>query len=139
MSHSATDAAPFPDGLTPALRERFPDALALYAFGSRIANTARADSDLDLAVLLPGYADPLVLWRTAQELAEISQCPVDLLDLRAESTVMQHQVLTTGRRLWSTEPAAGLFEAYAMSEKLALDEARAGLLADIAREGRIHA
>jgi len=111
---------------------------ALYAFGSRVAGTAGPQSDLDLAVLVPGYADPLTLWHLAGELADVVGCPVDLLDLRAASTVMQYQVITTGQRLWGDTLAAGLFECFVLSEKTALDTARAGLLADIAKEGRVH-
>lgn len=120
------------------LRSALPDTMAVYAFGSQVQGTAQADSDVDLAVLLPGYADPLRLWDTANELADLLGRDVDLLDLRAASTVMQHQVLTTGIRLWGQEPAAGLFECYVLSEKNALDAARAGLLADIVREGKVY-
>lgn len=121
-----------------AIRSAFPDALAIHAFGSRIQGTARSDSDLDLAVLVAGYADPLKLWDTANHLAGIVGCAVELLDLRAASTVMQHQVLTQGRRLWAEEREAALFECFVMSEKNALDAARAGLLADIAQEGKVY-
>lgn len=120
------------------LRDALPGVMGIYAFGSRLQGTARPDSDLDLAVLVDGYADPLQLWELAGQLAGLSDWPVDLLDLRAASTVMQYQVLTTGRRLWAREPEAGLFECFVMSEKIALDEARAGLLHDIATEGRVY-
>ena len=120
------------------LRDALPGVMGIYAFGSRMQGTARPDSDLDLAVLVGGYADPLQLWELAGQLAGLSDWPVDLLDLRAASTVMQYQVLTTGRRLWAREPEAGLFECFVMSEKIALDEARAGLLHDIATEGRVY-
>jgi uncharacterized protein len=89
-------------------------------------------------VLIPGYASPLVLWELTDLLADIVDCPVDLLDFRAASTVMQHQILSHGQRLWAVEPAAGLFECFVMSEKMALDTARAGLLADIAERGSIY-
>ncbi len=125
--------------LLPALHTAFPDALAFYAFGSRVQGTARADSDLDLAVLVPGYADPLALWSLATDLSAQAGCDVDLLDLRAASTVMQYQVLTTGERLWARDAlTVGLFECYVMSEKVDFDAARAPLLADIEREGRVH-
>ncbi|MCZ7019308.1 type VII toxin-antitoxin system MntA family adenylyltransferase antitoxin, partial [Salmonella enterica] len=88
---------------------------------------AHADSDLDLAVLAAGSVDPLLLWRLAGELADIVAVPVDLLDLRAASTVMQYQVITTGRRLWNKDSQAGIFESYILSEKTELDTARAGL------------
>lgn len=47
------------------LRARVPDLLAVYAFGSRVEGTAGVDSDLDLAVLVAGYADPVRLWELA--------------------------------------------------------------------------
>ena len=121
------------------IRARFPLALAVYTFGSQVQGSAHAQSDLDLAVLVAGYADPLTLWDVSGQLADVVNCPVDLLDLRAASTVMQYQVSTTGRRLWSVGLPADLFECFVLSEKTALDEARAPLLADIAATGRIYA
>ncbi len=121
-----------------AIRSRFTDTMAIYAFGSQVQGTAGPQSDLDLAVLVAGYAEPLALWDVAGTLADIAGCPVDLLDLRSASTVMQYQVITTGQRLWSVGLAAGLFETYVLSEKTALDEARAPLMADIQRTGKIH-
>jgi len=120
------------------LRARLPDALAVYAFGSRIEGTAGPDSDLDLAVLMPGYADPLVLWTLAGEAADITGCPVDLLDLRAASTIMQYRIVTTGARLWALDAQAALFEAAILSDKTELDCARAALLQDIHQRGSVH-
>ena len=121
-----------------AIRTAFPNVLAVYAFGSRINATAHADSDLDLAVLVASYAEPIRLWELSGELTDITGCPVDLLDMRAASTVMQHQILHTGRRLWGQEPAAGLFECFVLSEKTALNSARADLLADIQTRGHVY-
>ena len=121
-----------------ALQTQIPHLLAIYAFGSRVHGNAKPDSDLDLAVLVAGYAEPLVLWTLANDMAEIAACPVDLLDLRAASTVMQYQIITTGERWWARDAQAALFEAAVLSEKTALDTARAGLLADIQKEGTIY-
>lgn len=117
----------------------FPDLFSIYAFGSQVQGTAGPESDLDLAILVPGYVSPQLLWERSGTLADLAGCPVDLIDLRAASTVMQYQVITTGRVLWSVGLNAGLFESYVLSEKLELDIARAGLLADIARDGRVYA
>ncbi len=122
-----------------ALLARFPHTLAVYAFGSQVQGAAGSDSDLDLAVLLAGYADPVQLWELAGSLADVAGCPVDLLDLRAASTVMQYQVITTGRRIWTQGIDADLFESFVLSEKTALDTARSGLLSDIQKEGRVYA
>jgi predicted nucleotidyltransferase len=75
-----------------ALRDKWPDALAIYAFGSQLQGQANAQSDLDLAILVAGYADPLALWEIAGTISDIICCDVDLLDLRAATTVMQYQV-----------------------------------------------
>ena len=73
--------------------------LAIYAFGSRIQNQGqfeRSDSDLNLAVLLEGYGDPVTLFSLSGSLADIADCPVNLLGIRAAPTVMQYQILTLG-------------------------------------------
>lgn len=126
------------DALIHSLQTRIPDLLAIYAFGSRIQGTARLDSDLDLAVLVAGYTDSLILFEVANELADVAGYAVDLLDLRAASTVMQYQIITTGERWWTLDMQAALFEAFILSEKTALDEARAGLLADIRQRGTVY-
>ena len=121
-----------------AIRARFPNTMAVYAFGSQVQGTAGSESDLDLALLVAGYVEPLALWDVAGDLADVAGCPVDLLDLRAASNVMQYQVITTGQRLWSVGLSVGLFETFVLSEKNALGVARAPLMADIRRTGRIH-
>lgn len=120
------------------LQKRVPELLAVYAFGSRVHGSAGAESDLDLAILVAGYADPLALFYLSGELAELAGCPVDLLDLRAASTVMQYQIITTGVRWWARDLQAALFETAILSEKTALDSARAGLLDDIQRRGSVY-
>ncbi|HQV88313.1 MAG: nucleotidyltransferase domain-containing protein [Nitrosomonas sp.] len=120
------------------LQANLPNLLGIYAFGSRIHGTAQTDSDLDLAVLVAGYAEPLVLWSLASDLADVADCPVDLLDLRAASTVMQYQIITTGQRWWALDAQAALFEAAILSEKTELDTARAGLLSDIQKRGKVY-
>jgi predicted nucleotidyltransferase len=126
------------DAIVQTLRSGLPKLLSIHAFGSRIQGTAGPESDLDLAVLVAGYAEPLALFDLAGGLADTAGCTVDLLDLRRASTVMQHQIITTGQRWWAADQQAALFEAAILSEKTALDTARAGLLADIQRRGTVY-
>jgi predicted nucleotidyltransferase len=126
------------EALVNTLQTRLPNLLAVYAFGSRVQGSAGPHSDLDLAVLVAGYADPLALFELAGDLADLAGCPVDLLDLRAASTVMQYQIITTGERWWARDAQAALFEAAVLSEKCELDAARAGLLADIQQRGTVY-
>jgi predicted nucleotidyltransferase len=130
-----------PAPLIALLQQRLPALLAIYAFGSRIVDrgqAAHADSDLDLAVLLEGYADPVALFELSGDLADLAGCPVDLLDMRAASTVMQYQILTTGEVWWRKDVRAGLFEAAMLSEKMSLDQARAGVLHDVSLAGLVY-
>ena len=123
------------------LQQRLPKLMAVYAFGSRFEHSgvlAHTHSDLDLAVLVEAYSDPVTLFELASELADITQCPVDLLDFRAASTVMQNQILTRGRRLWAKDVRAGLFEAAMLNEKIYLDQMRQGLILDVQKRGAVH-
>lgn len=106
------------------LQASFPDLLAVYAFGSQVNGTAGPESDLDLAVLVPGQANPLQLWEIAGKIADVAGCPVDLLDFRAASTVMQYRILSTGQRWWVKDGRADLYEAGVLSDKTELDCAR---------------
>jgi predicted nucleotidyltransferase len=126
------------DSIVKILRARLPFLLATYAFGSRIQGVATMDSDLDLAVLVAGYADPVLLFDLAGEISDVAGCPVDLLDLRAVSTVMQYRIIVTGERWWARDAEASLFEAAILSEKTELDHARNGVISDILERGTIH-
>lgn len=80
----------------------------------------------------------MTLWTLASDLAEIADCPVDLVDLRTASTVFQYQIITKGARLWTRDARAGIYESFILSEKTALDERRADLLAEIVGDGRVY-
>ena len=120
------------------LQAQLPGLLAVYAFGSRVHGVATPQSDLDLAVLVAGYADVHQLWSLSGELADVAGCPVDLLDLRAASTVMQYQVITQGVRWRARDAQAAIFESAVLSDKTELDAARTGLLADIQQRGSVY-
>ena len=117
---------------------QLPDLMAIYAFGSRVSQKANADSDLDLAILVPTPIPTLSIWNMMNELANIVGCPVDIVDLRNATTVMQHQVINTGIRLWEKMNSGRMFEVFVYNQKLDLDERRRDLLNDIQKSGRIY-
>jgi predicted nucleotidyltransferase len=122
-----------------AIKELVPNILAIYAFGSQISGFANSESDLDLAVLAEGYAEPVLLWNLANgKLANIAKMPVDLLDLRSAHTVIQYQILTTGIMLYAKDSSVYSFEAFVFSEKFDLDEKRIGLFNDIKKRGFVY-
>lgn len=120
------------------LQQAIPSMSALYVFGSQATGNAGLESDLDLAVLANEALGAEKLWDLGSQLAGIANCHVDLLDLRAASTVMQYRIITTGKRLWAKDSQAALYESFILSQKTALDEARAGLLQDIQKTGTVY-
>lgn len=126
------------ESIVATLQAGIPGLTAVYVFGSRAHGVARVDSDLDLAISAEQTVDAASLWMHGQALAAQLGCDVDLVDLRAVSTVLQYQIITGGRLLWACDARAALYESFILSEKIALDAARAGLIGDIAREGKVY-
>jgi predicted nucleotidyltransferase len=122
------------------LKETVPALLVIYRFGSEAQGTARPGSDIDLAVLAQSRVAPNLLVEVQQGLAMLLHRDVDLIDLRAVSTVMQMQVLSTGECLFSCDDRAReLFEMVAYASYARLNEERSGILDDIRRQGSVYA
>lgn len=95
-------------GIVAHLREAVPSLSAVYVFGSQVTGHATADSDLDVALLMDESLPAEALWELSSALANLVNCDVDLLDLRAASTVMQYRIITTGKQLWAKGSQAAL-------------------------------
>ena len=122
--------------------EHFPDVQAVYLFGSCASGEERAESDLDLALLLPsGRArelgvSGLMELRFALE-RDVGR-DVDLINLRRVPTVLQNEVIVGGRRLYCADQrAVEEFEMLVLSYYQKLNQERAAILDSIAREGRV--
>ncbi len=112
---------------------------AIYLFGSHAEGTTHPGSDLDLAVLADNDVPQTRLWETAQQLASLIGMDVDLIDLGKASTVMQMQVIGSGKRLYCRdEKICGAFEDRIFSSYARLNEERAEILRDVARRGNIY-
>nr|WP_314710787.1 nucleotidyltransferase domain-containing protein [uncultured Comamonas sp.] len=125
-------------GIVNHLREAVASLSAVYVFGSQVTGHATAESDLDVAFLADDELSAEGLWNLSSSLANLVKCDVDLLDLRAASTVMQYRIITTGKCVWTKDSQAALYESFILSQKTALDEARAGLLQDIQTTGTVY-
>jgi len=122
------------------LKKTVPALLVVYRFGSDAQGTARPGSDIDLAVLAQNRLVPNTLVELQQGLATILHREVDLIDLRATSTVMQMQVLSTGECLFSgNDRARELFEMVVYSSYARLNEERSGILDDVRTRGSVYA
>lgn len=120
------------------LRHLLPEVQAIILFGSYATGEATPDSDLDLAVLLPGRGDPVRLWQVGETLAIRFGMDVDLVDLIAANTILQYQIVTTGRRLFSDGPQIDLYECFIHREMMDLRIRRAPFLADIQARGSVY-
>ena len=108
-------------------------------FGSQAKDRARADSDVDLAVLCSSPQQPPALFELAQRLASLLACDVDLVDLARASTVMKKEIVAGGRTLYEQSPATRhAFEGQVLSAYARLNEERRPILERIRREGRVH-
>ncbi len=81
----------------------FPDALAIYVFGSFGTKYEHKESDVDLAILAPTSIDSYTLWNLAQEIAIEIDRDVDLIDLKSASTVFQHVIISSGTRFYTKD------------------------------------
>lgn len=121
------------------LRDAVPDVIAIYLFGSQAQGSVRADSDIDLAILPSAPIDPVERWTVQEDLSIALRRDVDLVDLRAASTVMRMQVIRQSQLLYESDTTARQeFEMYTYSSYALLNEERAAILQDIQERGRIH-
>jgi predicted nucleotidyltransferase len=121
------------------LSDAIPDLIAVYQFGSTVEKSEHPGSDLDLAVLVSRPLDNVDRWTLQEELATQLHRDVDLVDLRAASTVMQMQVLSRGTVLeeWD-RTARQQFEMQVYSAYALLNEERADILERVQDRGRIY-
>lgn len=89
--------------LAAVLRRALPEIRQAWLFGSLAAGTARADSDLDIAV---EAAKPLTVAqriRLIEVLAACSGRPVDLVDLKIAGEPLLGQILAKGVQLLGSQ------------------------------------
>jgi predicted nucleotidyltransferase len=117
----------------------YPDAQAIYLFGSRAHGRTRAASDHDIALLLPHdrthTVGSLLLSPLHVDLMRELRTGVDLINLRRASTVLAKETISSGQRLYCGDTtAADEFEAHTLSQYQSLNVERAAILADFKQD-----
>ncbi|MCM2680971.1 type VII toxin-antitoxin system MntA family adenylyltransferase antitoxin [Echinimonas agarilytica] len=114
--------------ITEAITSFLPSSKLIYLFGSQANETATSQSDVDLAILLPRKLDPVERFDLQEKLARQFRQDVDLVDLLSASTVLQHQVVQSGKLLWGVEDDQAKFEMQVLSMYQHLNEERSEIL-----------
>ncbi len=127
------------DDVLGLVRERLPGLVALYLFGSAATGETHAHSDVDLAFLGVEPLPACERFDLQEQAASLLGRSVDLVDLRAASTVLRMQVVSTGRLLWEGDAdERGRFEDLAFSSYARLNEERRAIVEQARREGTVH-
>lgn len=125
--------------LVNTLLAAIPECRAIYRFGSWGTEMARAESDIDLAVLPRQPLDAVLCWELGQSLAVLAGRDVDLVDLLRASTVLRMQVISSGKRLHCADlVTVEAFEDRVFSSYARLNEERREILADVRRRGSVY-
>ncbi len=105
------------DAVRQCVLAALPDVWAIYVHGSIANDTARPDSDLDLALLLPPGKELPNLLSFSAVLAAAARREVDVVDLRRAGNMLRKEVLEHGIPLYAANSEQVLaWEASAMSE-----------------------
>lgn len=90
-----------------------PGVVSVYLFGSRASGREHRESDVDLAALLDWKAHPTARDRFEERLALIALFPgvlpgagIDLVILNDAPPLLGRRIVTEGRRLFCSDPAA---------------------------------
>jgi predicted nucleotidyltransferase len=126
-------------GATALLRARVPGLRVVWLHGSRARGDARADSDVDLALVADAPVDLRDLLSLQSDLAVLLGDDVDLVDLFDADDVLRVQVIEHGRVLFERTPAdLARFEMHALSRYARFQEERRGILEDVVRRGSVY-
>lgn len=126
--------------LIDALKAEINDIIAIYLFGSFGTAACRTDSDIDIAIQGQKPLDTVKLFYLSSKLAALAGREVDLIDLVNTNTVMQAQIVSSGRLIYCADTLkCDLFAASALSQYVHLNASRKELLQGIMESGSIYA
>ena len=123
--------------------QAFPTTQAIYVFGSFGTVDERPESDIDIAIVLP-YD---IAKRAAAPLHELSidlmlatGRPVDLVNLRHVDTILQFEIVSTGRRIAAPQRhESDVFELVIIKSYQRFTIERADIVAHGLQTGRFYA
>jgi uncharacterized protein len=131
------------DAIVRSVTSAYPEVEGIYLYGSTAREESSQESDVDVAVVLPGAsartAGSLALSDLRFRLEDVLRHPVDLVNARAAPVVLQKEIIATGIPIYTGDPT-GLqrYEMIVLSLYGKLNEERRGILEDFASTGRAY-
>lgn len=111
---------------------------AIYLYGSAITEYFNEESDIDIAILLDKKIDFSALFELQVLLSKEMNKDIDLVQLDTVSTVLQMQVIQSGKRIFCNDVFyCNKYESQIFSEYVELNEMRKSYLDDIAKTGKV--
>lgn len=111
---------------------------AIYMYGSIITEYFNDESDIDIAILLDKKIEIQTLYEINMKLASTLDKDVDLVQLDNVSTVLQFQVIQTGKRIFcKDEKYCNRYESQIFCEYIELNELRKPYLDEIKKTGKV--
>lgn len=125
------------------IRAAYPNVQGIYLYGSAAAGMLGPDSDVDIAVLLPHEeakaAGCLALSETRFALEEHLGRPVDLVNARQASIVLQKEIISTGACVFTAaQSLVDEYEMIVLSLYGKLNDERREILAEFRRTWRAY-
>lgn len=130
-----TEIKQLTDKLMQVILRDFPDAQAIYLYGSFARDEQRPDSDIDLAVLLPypraRAVGNLTMSQTQIDLAHVARRDVDLVNVRLVTPLLQTQATGRGQLIYEGDTNARMeFEMLALSMFQDVNQMRGDIVND---------
>jgi predicted nucleotidyltransferase len=120
----------------------FPEVVGIYLFGSLLTIYETEESDVDIALLFPVISKVSIHspeFRDLHfELTKTLDRDIDLILLRQVDTVFQHEIIQSGRLLYTCDKyQVEEFEMLTMSYYQKLNDERAEILKEILESGMV--
>ena len=121
----------------------YPEVQGIYLYGSAAEGGLGADSDVDIAVLLPhrraNAAGSLAMSEARFELEHMLGRPVDLVNARTSPAVLQKEIVATGACVFARDPVSiDEYEMRVLSAYGKLNEERKEILDAFLETGRAY-
>lgn len=121
------------------LKARLIDLEGIYLFGSRNTGNFNDSSDWDFAFLSRKGCSDETTWEIKVQLESKFDTNIDLVDLYKANTILQIQVLKTGKLVWICDDIkVKQFEYLTLSYYQKLNDERADILKDVKMRGNVY-